>query len=182
MSAQFAPFPVDQYSTADYSSVVGMEIEAPDEDALTPGATPTINSNAKRKIRLVQNGSGGTFTGGDTLAYVATHYRTQVQKSANGAAIRGAVPYTIFGSKTQTIPNLAYFWMIVKGPTKVKTDGNAITEGDLLETGATNGCVKTDATALAANKSVLGGTAMASAAARGTGAQVYVQVDLSCDI
>ena len=152
-------------------------IEVPDQDAV--GADVVFNSKRTRRCTLVQNGSGTTLAPGVGVKWVAGYYGTKVQLATTGAPIAGYTPYTIDGSLTKTIPNGAYFLMVENNsgsPTKVKTDGAAISAGDLLEIGTTSGMLKTDATAPAANKDYRGGQAVAAAAAQGTGSQVYVSI------
>lgn len=173
--------PYGTYSTSTtYSTVAGDVATFPDEDLDTSvSTTVTRHSETNRRCILVKNGSGGTLSPGHALKWVATYFGTQVQKATNGAPIAGYVPYTINGSKSTTIPDGAYFWMVVEGPSYALTDGDAITELDQLEASATAGTVKTDATVPAANKAYRGGSAMLAASAKGTGPDVYVRVWVS---
>jgi hypothetical protein len=174
-SVNAGALPYGTYSTSDYSAVLGQEYDFPDADNIS--SVYTVNSNAMRRCILVKNGSGGTLSPGQALKFVATYFRQRVQKATTGGAIRCFVPYTINGSKTNTIPDAAYFWAVIEGPTYAVTDGAAITEGDLVEVGTTTGAIKTDATVPAANKNYRGGTAMLAAAAQGTGATVYCRIN-----
>jgi hypothetical protein len=166
-------------SDAGYANLVGQIGYFKDADNVA--GVVTVNSQRSRRCVLVKNGSGTTIAAGSCLKFVAAKYGTQVQIATNGAAIRCFAPYTVSGSTATTIPDGAYFWAVVKGPTYAATDAAAIAEGDMVEVGVASGQIKTNATALAANKSVVGGTAMLAAAAKGTGAQVYAYIDANGD-
>ncbi len=174
MSALARCLPFGNYDTGSgYANCVGQDAPGADFDSV-------LNSNAFRRYRFVKNSSGSTLAAAFALKWKAGKVGQEVDLPSNGDAICGYTPYLVNGAVTNTIPDGAYFWMIEDGPTTVATDGAAISEGDLVEVGSTAGKIKTAATALAANSSVRGGRAMEAAAARGTGAQVYVRINAFC--
>ena len=174
MSASARNMPFGSYDAGTgYADCVGQQTIGSDFDVV-------LNSNIDRRYRFVKNSSGGVLNSARGLKWKAGKFGKEVDLPANGAPIVGYTPYYIEGAIANTIPNNAYFWMVEEGPVTVATDGASIAEGDLVEIGTVSGCVKTAAAALAANSSVRGGRAMAAAAARGTGAQVYVRVNATC--
>lgn len=181
MTSPISAIRIGEYDTGTgLADVVGQrDIETPDQDIV--GADLVFNSKLTRKCAVVYNGSGGTLPAGAALKWVTGYYGTRVQKATNGAPICGYVPYTINGSTSATVPNAAYFLMIHAGPTAVQTDGDSLSEGDIVEAGGTAGQIKTEATAPAANKHYSGGYTLAAAAAQGTGDQVFVRIMAQCN-
>lgn len=171
MSAPIKALPQGEYDTGSgYSSMVGSVSTGKDYDSV-------LNSNAERKLMLVQNKSGGALTAARGLRFKSGYYGLGVEHATNGDSLAGFSPYLVQGSVTATIPDGAYFQMVVAGPTTVATDGSAISEKDLIEIGSTAGTIKRSATVPATNTEVRGGRAMAAVAARGTGSQKYVRIN-----
>ncbi len=165
------PFGYDQNTTDDWSPQLGQWGFGPDEDSLA-GVITRNTVNGRRTYVLVQNASGGTLAAGQALQFTSTFYGRKVTKSAIFSAICGFAPPAISGSITNTIPNLAYFWMVKEGFTSVLKDASALVEKSQIEASATAGQVK--ANAGSAYSGTLAGTAIEANAGASSLTRAYV--------
>ena len=156
MAFQGSAFPINTYETdAGLSAYLGMPRDFADADRSRQFAPHTTEHLVKGV--LVQNTGGVALSPGQALRWVAGGFGTKVQKAANGSPVVGFVPGNI--QTAATIPDQAFFWMIVRGPTNVLCDTSAILEGSQLEaSAATVGSVRLESTVPAANTRVTAAT------------------------
>jgi len=130
--------------TTEYTSLCGAQYEAPDLDDAFP--VNVMNSQRVRIIQLVQNGSGSTIEAGTPLNWVSGQWGVQVQPCPFGQVVRGIAPAYVNHLTTGTIPNGAFFMMVVSGPTNAYSDGTAIAVNQGVSIGAATGQLGPDQT------------------------------------
>lgn len=94
-----------------------------DQDHTDPNA-PIINSGTPVYAILVKNNKGGTLAPGTGVTYESGYIGKQVDAlSGNDLACDGIVDPWVSG----TVPDQAYFWLIIQGPCDVKAAAGGIT-------------------------------------------------------
>lgn len=112
--------------------------------------TATSNPRDGREVicRLVQNNSGGALLPGRGVQFKSTGADGYGQSiggySGAGEKCDGVLDHTV---PAAGVPDGKWFWMIVKGPAYVVTDGaNALSRNDILKTAASGKFTKDTAT------------------------------------
>lgn len=114
--------------------------------ASTERVKPAL-SQMRIKARWVKNDSGGTLAANTQVAYKDTYYGLRV--GALGG-VSPARPDGVVNPYAGTIPDGAWFWMIVHGPCKLTSDGSSTIALTDLITSAASGKTKKVASGTAA--------------------------------
>lgn len=135
MVERLVPYGLGSIALADeLPSLLGYQAFFIDDDKDTVGAKALLTGMTITAL-WVKNDSSGTLAAGDVCTWKSGYAGTRVGAKA-GAIVRGAGvvdPYV--GSSGVAAGK--HFWLIIKGPCDLKTDGTAISAGNQLMTGAT---------------------------------------------
>jgi len=103
-----------------------------DQDQTSPDS-PVINSGTPVYAVLVKNGLGGVVTPGLGYTYKSGLIGKEVGALSGANAICDGVADPFVSG---TIPDGAYFWLIIQGPIEIKAAAGGITANAMVQTAA----------------------------------------------
>ena len=124
--------PLGRYNVVSDDNMLGQIAMFQDQDQTDPNA-PIINSGVPVYAVLCKNSKGGTLTPGCGYTYKSGKIGKEVDALSGANAICDGIadPWV-----SGTIPDGAYFWLIIQGPCDVKAAAGGITANAEVQTAA----------------------------------------------
>lgn len=124
--------PLGRYNVISDDNMLGQVAMFQDQDQTVPDA-PIINSGTPVYALLCKNSKGGTLTPGLGYTFKSGKIGKEVDALSGANAICDGVadPWV-----SGTIPDGAYFWLIIQGPCELKAAAGGITANAEVQTAA----------------------------------------------
>jgi len=121
------------YNITDDANALGQVGMFQDMDQFTDASAPVLKSGTPTYALLVKNSTGGTLSPGTGVTFKTALIGKEVGALSGANAIcDGIVDPDVVG----TVPDAAYFWLIIQGPTRVKVAAGGVTQNAEVQTAA----------------------------------------------
>lgn len=121
MSQMEVIFDLNQYdTTGSHDHLAGLEREFLDRNYASTARVKPVLTQHRIRARWVKNDSGGNLTARSTCNYKSGYIGTRVGQAG---AVSPQRPDGVVNPYAGTIPDGAWFWMIVHGPCELISDG-----------------------------------------------------------